>query len=133
MIEISTDKNKLDIDVIHQFLTKAYWSEGRTNEEVKKSIKNSLCFGMYYNHKQIGFARIVTDYTIFAYLMDVFILPQYRGKGYSKQLINAIHVNPKLQLCKVWMLKTKDAHSLYKQLGYSELKHSETFMERILK
>lgn len=132
MIEISTDDNKLDIDVIHQFLTTAYWSEGRTMKEVRKSIKNSLCFGMYYNHKQIGFARVATDYTIFAYIMDVFILPQYRNKGYSKQLINAIHENPKLQSCKVWMLKTKDAHSLYKQFGYSELKYSKKVMERIL-
>lgn len=130
MIKISTDKNKLDINLIHQFLTKAYWSEGRTIEEVRKSIKNSLCFGVYLNNKQIGFARIATDYTIFAYVMDVFILPEYRGKGYSKHLIKAINEEPKLQSCKTWILKTRDAHGLYKYFGYSELKHPEKFMER---
>ncbi len=132
MIEISTDKNKLDIDIIHQFLTTAYWSEGRTIEEVKKSINNSLCFGLYLNNKQIGFARIVTDYTIFTYLMDVFILPEFRKKGYSKLLIKAINEEPQLQSCKMWMLKTKDAHNLYKHFGYSELKNPKKIMERIL-
>lgn len=132
MIEISTDKNKLDINLIHQFLTIAYWSDGRTIEEVRKTIDNSLCFGLYLNNNQIGFARIVTDYTIFAYLMDVFILPEFRGKGYSKLLIKVINEEPQLQSCKMWMLKTKDAHNLYKHFGYSELKNPEKIMDRIL-
>ncbi|ULC60101.1 GNAT family N-acetyltransferase [Flaviramulus sp. BrNp1-15] len=133
MIEISTDKKRLQITVIHKFLTESYWAKGRKIEEVKKSINNCLCFGVYVNENQIGFARIATDYTVFAYLMDVFILPEYRGKGYSKQLIKAINEEPKLQSCKVWMLKTADAHGLYKQFGYTELKHPEKVMERILK
>ena len=133
MIEISTDKNRLQITVIHQFLTESYWAKGRTVEEVKKSIDNCLCFGVYLNENQIGFARITTDYTVFAYLMDVFILPDYRGKGYSKQLMSAINNEPKLQSCKVWMLKTSDAHGLYKQFGYTQLKHPGKVMERILK
>ncbi|CAH8284949.1 acetyltransferase (GNAT) family protein [Mariniflexile fucanivorans] len=132
MIDISTDKSKLQIDMIHQFLTNSYWGKGRTVDEVKKTIENCLCFGVYLDEKQIGFARIVTDYTVFAYLMDVFILPEHRGKGYSKQLMKAINEEPKLQPCKVWMLKTADAHGLYKQFGYSELKHPEKVMERIL-
>ena len=132
MIEISTDKNKLQIDVIHQFLTTTYWAKGRTFEEVKKTIENCLCFGVYIGEKQIGFARIATDYTVFAYLMDVFILPEYRGNGYSKALIKFVLENPQLKSCKVWMLKTSDAHSLYSQFGYTELKHPEKVMERIL-
>ena len=133
MITISTDKNKLQIDMIHQFLTETYWAKGRTLDEVKKTIEHCLCFGVYLKEKQIGFARIATDYTVFAYLMDVFILPEYRGKGFSKQLMKAINEAPELQSCKVWMLKTSDAHNLYKQFGYSELKHPEKVMERILK
>ena len=132
MITISTDKEKLQIDVIHEFLTETYWAKGRTLEEVKKTIEHCLCFGMYLDGKQIGFARLATDYTVFAYLMDVFVLPEYRGKGYSKQLMKAINEEPQLQSCKVWMLKTSDAHKLYKQFGYTELKYPEKVMERLL-
>lgn len=132
MITISTDKEKLQIYVIHQFLTETYWAKGRTLEEVKKTIEHCLCFGMYLDGKQIGFARLATDYTVFAYLMDVFVLPEYRGKGYSKQLMKAINEEPQLQSCKVWMLKTSDAHKLYKQFGYTELKYPEKVMERLL-
>lgn len=133
MIEISTDKSKLQLGVIHQFLTNSYWAKGRTIEEVKKTIEHCLCFGVYLEDRQIGFARIATDYTVFAYLMDVFILPEYRGQGYSKKLVQAILENPELQSCTVWMLKTADAHGLYKQFGYTELKHPEKLMERLLK
>lgn len=132
MIEISTNKEKLQVNIIHDFLTNTYWAKGRTIEEVKTSIEHCLCFGVYLNKKQIGFARVATDYTVFAYLMDVFVLSEYRGKGYSKQLMQAIHTDSKLQTCKVWMLKTADAHGLYKQFGYSELKHPEKVMERLL-
>ncbi|MGK0253439.1 MAG: N-acetylglutamate synthase-like GNAT family acetyltransferase [Mariniflexile sp.] len=132
MIKISTDKKKLQIDVIHQFLTTTYWAKGRTIEDVKKTINNCLCFGVYLDKKQIGFARIATDYTVFAYLMDVFILPEHTGKGYSKQLMKAINEASQLQSCKVWMLKTSDAHGLYKQFGYTELAHPEKVMERII-
>lgn len=133
MIEISTDKNKLQIEVIHEFLTTTYWAKGRTIEAVKIAIENSLCFGVYINNQQIGFGRIATDYVVFAYIMDVFILPAHRGKGYSKELMKAIHKEPKLQSCKVWMLKTADAHLLYQQFGYTTLSHPEKMMERILK
>ena len=132
MITISIDKEKLQIDVIRQFLTETYWAKGRTLDEVKKTIEHCLCFGMYLDGKQIGFARLATDYTVFAYLMDVFVLPEYRGKGYSKQLMKAINEEPQLQSCKVWMLKTSDAHKLYKQFGYTELKYPEKVMERLL-
>ena len=119
--------------MIHEFLTYTYWAKGRTLEEVKTSIEHCLCYGVYLNNKQIGFGRVVTDYVVFAYLMDVFILSEYRGKGYSKQLMKTINEAPKLQSCKVWMLKTSDAHKLYHQFGYTELKHPEKVMERLLK
>ncbi len=133
MIDISTDKSRLDIDIIHQFLTNSYWAKGRTIEEVKRSIDNSLNFGVYLNNNQIGYARICTDYTVFAYLMDLFILPEHRGKGYSKELIRVILAAPALRTCKVWMLKTKDAHELYKNFSFTDLKNPERLMERILK
>lgn len=133
MIEISTDKNRLEVEVIHQFLTESYWSKGRTLEEVKTSIKNCLCFGIYLKGKQIGFARVLSDYVVFGYLMDVFILPDYRGNGYSKQLIKVINESPELRNCKMLMLKTADAHNLYSQFGYTELKQPEKLMERIIK
>ena len=133
MINISTDKSKLQVDLIHAFSTKSYWAKGRTIEEVQKTIEHCLCYGVYLNKKQIGFARVCTDYVVFAYLMDVYIIPEHQGKGYSKQLMEAINKEPKLQSCKVWMLKTADAHGLYKQFGYTELKHPEKVMERILK
>ena len=133
MIEISKDKSRLDINLIHEFLTETYWAKGRTRDEVKISIEHCLCFGVYIDNKQIGFARIATDYVVFTYLMDVFILPEYRGKGYSKQLMKVVIEEPLLQSCKTWMLKTSDAHELYNQFGYSELKHPERVMERLLK
>jgi len=132
MIIISTDKSKLQVDVIHSFLTQTYWAKGRTIEEVEKTIEHNLCFGVYLDSQQIGFARICTDYVVFAYLMDVFILPEYRGKGYSKKLINKINSALELKSCTVWMLKTGDAHGLYKQFGYTELKNPEKIMERLL-
>jgi len=132
MIEISTDKNLLDIEMIHNFLMDAYWSLGRTREEVEKTINHCLCFGVYHDQKQIGFARVSTDYTVFAYLMDVFILPEYRGNGYAKELIKTILEEPVLEPCKVWMLKTSDAHRLYEEFGFTQLQHPEKVMERIL-
>ena len=111
MIEISTDKTKLQISVIHQFLTETYWAKGRTIGEVKTSIQHSFCFGVYSDNKQIGFARVATDYVVYAYIMDVFILPKYRGNGYSKLLMSTINAQPQLQNCKIWMLKTSDAHN----------------------
>jgi len=132
-MEISKDKSRFDINMIHAFLTETYWAKGRTIDEVKTSIEHCLCFGVFFKNKQIGFARIATDYVVFAYVMDVFILPEYRGNGYSKQLIQAINEEPLLQSCKVWMLKTSDAHQLYRQFGYTELKHPEKVMERLLK
>ena len=95
-IIISTDKSRLDINLIHKFLSTSYWAEGRSIEEVNNSIEHSYCFGVYLSNQQIGFARVVSDFTIFAYLMDVFILEEYRGNEYSKVLLNKIFDDEKL-------------------------------------
>ncbi|HSW55787.1 MAG TPA: GNAT family N-acetyltransferase [Ignavibacteriaceae bacterium] len=129
---ISDDKTKLDIELIHNFLTTSYWAEGRTIEAVKKSIEHSICFGVYKGGKQIGFARIVTDYTVIAYLMDVFILEEYRGKGFSKLLLKIIFEDDKFKSIKKWLLATKDAHSLYTQFGFGELKNPDRLMEKVV-
>ncbi len=128
-IVISTDKSLLDLDIIYNFLSGSYWAKGRTLSIVKKSIENSLTFGVYRKNVQIGFARVVTDYAAFAYIADVFILEEYRGKGYSKELIRQIMTHPDLQTVKRWMLATKDAHKLYSQFGFRILRNPERFME----
>ena len=133
MIAISTDKSKLQLKVIHQFITNSYWGKGRTIEQVQTTINHSLCFGVYLNNRQIGFGRVATDFAVFAYLMDVFILPEYRGNGYSKLLMKTILEAEELKGCKTWMLKTSDAHGLYKQFGFTKLYNSALVMERLLK
>lgn len=127
---ISTDKSKLDLDTIHGFLSKSYWADGRTRETIQKSIDNSICFGVYLDEEQIGFARVVSDYSIFAYIMDVFILEEYRGNGYSKQLMHAITTYEDTCDCENWFLRTKDAQGLYSQFGFVELEFPERTMHR---
>jgi N-acetylglutamate synthase-like GNAT family acetyltransferase len=129
---ISDDKTKLDVELIHKFLTTSYWAEGRTIEEVKNSIEHSLCFGVYKNDRQIGFARIISDLTIIAYLMDVFILEEYRGKGYSKLLLKRIFDDVRFKGIKKWILATKDAHSLYAGFGFEKLKNPDRLMEKVV-
>lgn len=129
MIEISQDKSLLDVGLIHGFLTETYWAKGRTIEEVQTSINNCLCYGVYLNKKQIGFARVLTDKVVFAYIMDVFILPEYRGNGYSKLLMEEVLNTKELTSCK-WLLKTADAHGLYKQFGFEVDCNPERIMER---
>ena len=130
---ISTDPAKLNIDVIHRYLSEeSYWAAGIPYEVVKRSIEHSFCFGVYHHNQQIGFARLVTDKATFAYLADVFILPQHRGKGLSKWLVATIHANPELQGLRRWMLGTKDAHGLYQQFGWEPLPEElyQRFMQR---
>lgn len=130
-ILVSTDKSKLDIALIHNFLTKSYWASGRTKEQVEKSIDNSICFGIYVNNEQVGFARVLTDKVVFAYLMDVFILDRYRKKGYSKILLNEIFRHQDISNVGKWFLATRDAHDLYKQFQFVEIPKPEMYMERI--
>jgi GNAT superfamily N-acetyltransferase len=127
-ITISDDKTRLDVNIIHKFLTKSYWAKGRTLEEVRSSIEHSDCYGVYSGEKQIGFARIISDYIIFAYLMDVFILEEYRGNGYSKLLLKKIFEDEKFRNVKKWMLATKDAHPLYEKFGFKKTDTPERLM-----
>ena len=133
MIQVSTDKNKLNVPFVQDFLKDIYWAAGRTIEEVQKTIDASVCFGIYLDDKQIGFARVITDYVVFAYLMDVFITEQHRGKGYSSVLIDSMMKEPQLQNIKIWRLATTDAHFLYRKFGFNELAHPEKLMEKIIK
>lgn len=130
-IEISTDTDKLDIDVIHQFLSQSYWAKGRTKAQIQRSIEHCLNFGVYLEGQQIGFARILTDYTVFAYIMDVFILEEHRKKGYSKMLIKAVVEHPDLQGVGRWMLATKDAHGLYRQFGFESVEDPSFWMNKL--
>ena len=130
---ISTDKSLLDIKVIHRYLNEdSYWAKGRSKETIKKSIQHSLCFGIYDNtHKQVGFARVVSDYAVFAWLLDVFVLKNHQGKGLGKQLIHAIVNHQDLQGLKRWGLGTKDAHGLYEKFGFKPLSEPDKMMERL--
>jgi GNAT superfamily N-acetyltransferase len=115
---ISTDKARLDIPIIHAFLSeRSYWAEGRTRASVEQSIANSLCFGVYESDQQVGFARVVTDYTLFAWVCDVFILEDYRGRGLGKWLIETLCAHPSLATIRRIYLATYDAHELYRRYG----------------
>ena len=128
---ISDDKEKLDIKIIHKFLTKSYWAEGRSIEEVEESITHSDCYGLYKDKQQIGFARVLTDYTTFAYLMDVFVIEEYRRQGLSKILLKKIFEDAKFKNVKKWMLATKDAHSLYEKFGFKRTDTPERLMVKV--
>jgi GNAT superfamily N-acetyltransferase len=132
MITVSTNKSKLDVPFIQNFLKDVYWAAGRTMEEVQTTIDSSFCFGIYLEDNQIGFCRVITDYVVFAYVMDVFIDENHRGKGYSSILINAMMTEPQLQQVKIWRLATSDAHFLYKKFGFKSLYHPEKMMEKVI-
>ncbi|MRX37670.1 GNAT family N-acetyltransferase [Flavobacterium sp. LC2016-23] len=131
-ITVSTDKNKLDVPFIQHFLKDIYWAAGRTIEEVQKTIDSSVCFGIYLDNKQIGFARVITDYVVFGYVMDVFITKEHRGKGYSSVLIENMMNEPVLKDIKIWRLATTDAHFLYEKFGFTALENPEKMMEKKL-
>lgn len=128
--EISTDKALLQPDVIQRFLNdESYWAQDRTAGQIRVALDHSICFGVYHNGRQVGFARVVSDRSTFAYLGDVFILKEFRGRGLSKRLLRTILEHPDLQGLRRWILATQDAHGLYTQFGFSELKHPERWME----
>ena len=127
---ISTDKMRLDLDVTYNFLTTSYWAAGRSIETVRLSIENSIPFGVYKGDRQVGFARVITDYATFAWIADVFILEEFRGQGLSKWLMEVIITHPELQGFRRWVLATKDAHELYRKFGFTELKLADRWMER---
>jgi len=127
-MEISTDPERLDLNVIHGFLETSYWAKGRRRGVVERAIKNSLCFGVYENGRQVAFARVVSDRAVFAYLMDVFVLPECRGRGISKALMRTIVEHPDLQNLRVFLLATSDAQGLYSQFGFRPLAEPGNWM-----
>jgi GNAT superfamily N-acetyltransferase len=127
---ISTDPSKLNVDAIHQYLSQqSYWAAGIPMEIVRNSLQNSLNFGIYQNGRQIGLVRVVSDYATFAYISDVFILPDARGRGLSKWLLSVVLAHPSLQGLRRWSLATTDAHSLYTRFGFTPLHNPERHME----
>ncbi len=130
---VSCDKSWIDLDVVHNFLTNCHWAKGVSRELVEKSIRNSLCFGVYElcegKRRQIGFARVISDFATFAYLSDVFVLESHRGNDLSKQLLSEIMKHPELQGLRRWMLVTTNAHGLYEQFGFSAPMNPEKIME----
>jgi GNAT superfamily N-acetyltransferase len=126
---LSFDKELLQLDAIHGYLTESYWANGISRQVVARAIEHSLCVGVYCMKKQAGFARVITDYTTFAYLCDVFVLEPYRGNGLSKWMVQAFRDHPELQGLRRWMLATQDAHSLYSQLGFEPLPEPERLMQ----
>jgi GNAT superfamily N-acetyltransferase len=129
MIVVDSDPAKLDMDVIHGFLANCYWSRGISRELLERALRNSLCFGVYEDGAQVGFARVVTDQATFAYLADVFVLESHRGRGIAKQLVAAIAADSRLQGLRRWVLVTRDAHPLYAQFGFKPLAAPDRFME----
>jgi GNAT superfamily N-acetyltransferase len=127
---ISTDPKKLQPERVHAFLTTAYWSTGIPLAVVKKALSNSLCFGLYHKGEQVGLSRVVTDYSTFAYLCDVYVLEAHRRKGLGQWLVECVMTHPELQDLRRFLLATRDAHGIYANFGFTGLKSVERMMER---
>lgn len=128
--EISTDPARIDVAVVHGFLSASYWAQGRSRAEVERSIRNSFCFGVYLFGRQIAFGRVITDFAVFAYLADIFVVPEHQGRGVGKALVRAMVEDPQIQGLQVMLLRTRDAHGLYKQFGFQPLPRPEEMMGR---
>lgn len=126
--EISTDPHRFDIDLVHDFLRNSYWAQEIPRSVVERSIRHSLCFGAFHGERQVGFARVITDFATFAYIGDVFVVPAHRGRGVSKMLMRAIRTHPDLQGLRRIILATRDAHGLYSQFGFQPLARPQDFM-----
>jgi GNAT superfamily N-acetyltransferase len=126
---ISTDPARLDVDVIHAFLSRSYWAQGIPRERVERSLRGSLCFGLYHGSQQVGFARVISDCATFGYLADVFVLEAHRGRGLSKWLLECVLAHPELQGFRRFLLATLDAHGLYERYGFRPLAQPERYME----
>jgi GNAT superfamily N-acetyltransferase len=128
-LAISTDPARLDLDAITDMLSRSYWAKGRKRETIARYVQHSLVFGVYDGQRQVGLARVISDYTTFAYLCDVFIHEDYRGQGIGKWLVETVLAHPDLQGLRRWTLATEDAHGLYKQYGFTPLDNVERWME----
>ena len=129
---ISTDRARLDVEAVHEFLsTQSYWARGRDFETVRRAVENSLPFGVYKGGRQIGFARVVTDYATFAWLADVYVLDEFRGEGLGKWLVEVVLSHPELQNLRRWILGTRDAHELYRRFGFNEIEQPQFYMHKL--
>ncbi len=126
---LTDQKEKMDLQMIHAFLTNSYWAKGRNFETVKHSVENSYCVGLFHKTQQIGFARVITDYSTFAYLCDVFVLPEFQGQGLGKWMIQNVLNFGKLKAVQKFMLATRDAHTFYAKFGFKNLQEPEYYME----
>jgi GNAT superfamily N-acetyltransferase len=128
---ISTDPSRLDMNAVYDFLSRSYWAKARPRERTDLAFANSLVFGLYEGSRQIGMTRVVTDFSVFAYLCDVFIHEDYRGQGLGKWLMQSMLEHPDLSHIRRWMLATDDAHGLYQQFGFEQLPEVEKWMQRL--
>jgi GNAT superfamily N-acetyltransferase len=129
-ILITTDPARLDLETVHGFLTGSYWAEGIPRETVERSVRHSICFGAFDGGRQVGFARVISDRATFAYVADVFVLDSHRGRGIGKRIMAAVTSHPELQSLRLWTLFTRDAHGLYRQVGFREARYPDRLMER---
>jgi GNAT superfamily N-acetyltransferase len=125
---ITTDSDRMDVAAIHAFLTRSYWSPGIPSSIVEKAIDNSLCFGLFHDSVPVGFARVITDKATFAYLADVYVLEEHRGKGLAKRMMETVFSHPDLQDLRRFMLATRDAHALYRQFGFRDIENPDNLM-----
>lgn len=129
LYEVSEDKSRLDIDAIHQFLSQSYWASGIPKEVVKRAIDHSLCIGIYFGDRQVGFARVITDTATFAYLADVYVLESHRNQGLARMIMDHVEYHPDLRGIRRKMLITRDAHGLYRKYGYTTSANPENILE----
>jgi N-acetylglutamate synthase-like GNAT family acetyltransferase len=130
-LTISTDPRRLNLDTMCDFLAQSYWAQARSRKTIKRSLRHSLIFAVYDQEHQVAMARLVTDYATFAWLCDVFVQPDYRGRGIGKWLMETVQAHPDLLGLKRWMLATRDAHGLYAQYGFTPLHNPERWMEKV--
>ena len=129
-IVVDTNLERIDFECVHSFLRESYWAKGVPAETLRRAIAGSLCFGLYEGERQIGFARVVSDFATFAYLADVFVVESHRGRGLARRLMDAVDAHPRLQGLRRWMLVTRDAHGLYARYGFTPLAAADRVMER---
>lgn len=132
-VEISTDPARIDIGLVHRYLSTSYWAPGRSRAIVERSIQHSLCFGAYHGGQQVGFGRVVTDFAVFAYLADIFVVPEFQRRGIGKALVRAMMDHPELQGLQLMLLRTRDAHGLYAQFGFEPVSRPGEIMGRYAK
>ncbi|MGZ3787160.1 MAG: GNAT family N-acetyltransferase [Bacteriovorax sp.] len=129
-VRISTRADDVDTKLVVREILNSYWGKDRSEKMILHSIKNSLCFSLFVDQEQVAFLRVITDYSTFAYLCDVFVVKEHRGKGYSKKLLGALFHHPELLDVK-WLLRTKDAHTLYEKFGFEKTFRAERYMEKL--